>query len=154
MTNITLFSQIVNKLNRVEFRKIVDKLGTDKHNKGITSWTHLISMLYLHFAHSNSLSEISNGLRLSAGYLNRLGVVGKVLKKSSLSYVNIHRDWHLFHEFFLVTLNAILSEIEFGRTKLKARIGKSKKISALDSTMVSLCLSLFDWAKYRRTKVQ
>lgn len=152
MTNITLFSQIVNKLNRVEFKKLVEKLGTDKHNKGITSWTQFISMLYLHFAHANSLSEICNGLRLSAGNLNHLGIVSKVPKKSSLSYENIHRDWHLFHEFFSVTLNAILSENEFRRTKLKARIKKSKKIFALDSTVVSLCLSLFDWAKYRRTK--
>lgn len=76
MANITLFSQIVNKLNRVEFKKLVEKLGTDKHNKGISSWAHLISMLYLHFAHANSLSEISNELRLSAGNLNHLGIMG------------------------------------------------------------------------------
>lgn len=55
MNNITLFSQIINKLNREDFRKIVDKYKTDKHNKGINSWTHMVSMLYLHYSNSNSL---------------------------------------------------------------------------------------------------
>ena len=65
MTKITLFSQIISKLNRQDFKKIVDKYSTDKHNKGINSCTHLVSKLYMQFANSNSLSEFLNGLRLS-----------------------------------------------------------------------------------------
>jgi hypothetical protein len=87
MNNITLFSQIINKLNREDFRKVVDKYETDKHNKGINSWTHMVSMLYLHYSNSNSLDEISNGLRLSGGSLNHLGITRKVPKKSSLSCI-------------------------------------------------------------------
>ncbi len=150
MNNITLFSQIINKLNRQEFKKTVDKLETDKHNKGINSWTHLVSMLYLHFANSNSLSEISNGLRLSGGNLNHLGITKKVPLKSSLSYINKHRDWHLFHDFFYSVLNEIQSECSFSRKRFKIKL--KRKIYALDSTVISLCLSLYDWAKYRSTK--
>lgn len=150
MTNITLFSQIINKLNRQEFKKIVERLGTDKHSKGINSWTHFVSMLFMQFANSNSLSEISNGLRLSGGNLNHLGITKKVPVKSSLSYINIHRDWHLFHEYFKVVLNEIQSECGFGRKKFKIKL--KRKIYALDSTVISLCLSLYDWAKYRSTK--
>ncbi len=84
MANITLLSQIINKLNRKEFKKIADKLGTDKYNKGIDSWTHFVSMLFMQLANSNSLSEISNGLRLSVGNLNHLGITKKVPVKSSL----------------------------------------------------------------------
>ncbi len=150
MTNITLLSQIINKLNRKEFKKIVDKLGTDKHNKGINSWTHFVSMLFMQLANSNSLSEISNGLRLSGGNLNHLGITKKVPVKSSLSYINIHRDWHLFHEYFKIVLSEIQSECVFGRKKFKIKL--KRKIYALDSTLISLCLSLYDWAQYRSTK--
>ena len=150
MTNITLLSQIINKLNRKEFKKIVDKLGTDKYNKGINSWTHFVSMLFMQLANSNSLSEISNGLRLSGGNLNHLGITKKVPMKSSLSYINIHRDWHLFHEYFNIVLSEIQSECGFGRKKFKIKL--KRKIYALDSTVISLCLSLYDWAKYRSTK--
>lgn len=150
MSNITLFSQIINKLNREDFRKIVDKYKTDKHNRGVNSWTHMVSMLYLHYSNSNSLDEISNGLRLSGGNLNHLGITKKVPRKSSLSYINMHRDWHLFCEFFQKTLFAIQSEQKFKREKFKFKI--KRKIFALDSTLISLCLSLYDWAKYTSTK--
>jgi len=150
MTNITLFSQIVNKLNRQEFKKLVEKYGTDKHNKGINSWTQLVTMLYLHFSKSNTLSEVSNGLRLSGGNLNHLGITKKVPKKTSLSYENKHRKWQLFSEYFQKTLHIIQSEIDFKREKFKFKI--KKKVFALDSTVISLCLSLYDWAKYRSTK--
>ena len=150
MINITLFSQIVNKLNRQEFKKLVDKHKSDKHNKGINSWTHLVSMLYLHLAKANSLSEVSNGLRLSGGNLNHLGIMQKIPRKSSLSYINQHRNWQLFSEFFYKMLEEIEKECNFGKKRFKIKL--KKKIYALDSTVISLCLSLYDWAKYRTKK--
>jgi len=46
MANITLFSQIISKLDRSKFNKLVKVKQTDKHCKGYTSWTHLVSMLF------------------------------------------------------------------------------------------------------------
>ncbi len=45
MPNITLFSQINSKLDRSKFNKIVAKKETDKHNKGFSSWNHLINAI-------------------------------------------------------------------------------------------------------------
>ena len=67
MANITLFSQIISKLDRSRFKKLVDEKQTDKHNKGYTSWTHLVSMLFCQFAKSQSVRDISNGLRSATG---------------------------------------------------------------------------------------
>jgi len=150
MSNITLFSQIINKLNRQTFNKLVAKYCSDKHSKGINSWTHLVSMLYLHFAKSNSLSEICNGLRLSGGNLNHLGIMQKVPRKSSLSYINKHRDWNIFREFYYELLSEIQHKVNFERIRFKVRL--KNKIYALDSTVISLCLNLYDWAKYRTKK--
>jgi hypothetical protein len=50
--NITLFSQILKKINRSNFNKAVLKYQTDKYNKGINSWTHLVSMMFFHLAKS------------------------------------------------------------------------------------------------------
>ena len=55
MSNISLFGQIIQKLDRSIFKKIVTKHNTDKHQKGFDSWSHLISMLFCHFAKSQSL---------------------------------------------------------------------------------------------------
>ena len=74
MTNVTLFSQIISKLDRSKFNKLVKEKQTDKHQKGFSSWTHLVSMLFCQFAKSQSVRDISNGLRSATGNLNHLGV--------------------------------------------------------------------------------
>jgi hypothetical protein len=85
MTNITLFSQIISKLDRLKFSKLVKARQTDKHQKGYNSWTHLVSMLFCQFAKSQSVRDISNGLRSATGNLNHLGIK-KAPSKSSISY--------------------------------------------------------------------
>lgn len=74
MANITLFSQIVSKLDRPSFNKAVKECNTDKHQKGNDSWTHLVAMLFCQFAKSQSLRDISNGLSSATGNLNHLGL--------------------------------------------------------------------------------
>jgi hypothetical protein len=74
MANITLFSQIISKLDRSKFNKLVQEKETDKHCKGYISWNHLVSMLFCQFAKSQSVRDISNGLRSATGNLNHLGV--------------------------------------------------------------------------------
>ena len=74
MANTTLFSQIISKLDRSKFNKLVKVKQTDKHCKGYTTWTHLVSMLFCLFAKSQSVRDISNGLRSATGNLNHLGI--------------------------------------------------------------------------------
>ena len=74
MANVTLFSQIISKLDRLKFNKLVKDHQTDKHAKGFNSWTHLVSMLFCQFAKSKSVRDISNGLRSATGNLNHMGV--------------------------------------------------------------------------------
>lgn len=69
MVNLTLFSQIIQKLDRLSFNKLVKGRQTDKHNKGFNSWTYLVSMLFCQFAKSQSARDISNGLRSATGNL-------------------------------------------------------------------------------------
>jgi len=80
MSKITLFSQIIGKLNRVKFNKLVKKHSTNKHQMGYYSWTHLASMLFCQFAKSQSLRDISYGLKSATGNLNHLGINKTPLK--------------------------------------------------------------------------
>ncbi len=74
MANVTLFSQIVSKYDHYQFNRLVKEYGSDKYNKGLDSWTHFVSMIFAQFSKSNSLREISNGLRSAAGNLNHLEI--------------------------------------------------------------------------------
>ena len=147
MTNTTLFSQIISKIDRLKFSILVKEKQTDKHQKGYNSWTHLVSMLFCQFAKSRSVRDISNGLRSATGNLNHLGI-DKAPSKSTISYQNKHRDWKLFKEYYYQLLGSLGQQAGFKQVKFKIK----SKIFLLDSTTISLCLSIFDWAKYKTAK--
>lgn len=147
MTNLTLFSQIVSKLDRIKFAKLVKTRQTDKHQKGYTSWSQLVSMLFCQFAKSSSLRDISNGLRSATGNLNHMGL-SIAPSKSTIAYQNKNRDWELFRDYYYELLNSLGQQAGFKQVKFKIK----SKIFLLDSTTIGLCLNLFDWAKYKTTK--
>lgn len=147
MVNITLFSQIISRLDRLKFNKLVKLNQTDKHNKGYNSWTHLVAMLFCQFAKSQSVRDISNGLRSATGNLNHLGVQ-KAPSKSGVSYQNKHRDFNLFKAYYFCLLESLGQQAGFKQVRFRIK----SRIFLLDSTTISLCLSLFDWAKYKTAK--
>jgi hypothetical protein len=104
-------------------------------------------MLFCHFAKSQSLRDISNGLRSATGNLNHLGNV-HAPTKSNLGYQNQHRSWELFRDYYYA-LQKQLGQ-HSGLKQIKFRI--KSKIFLLDASTISLCLSLFDWAKYKTKK--
>jgi len=148
MIKISLFSQIISKLDRNSFNKIVIKHSGDKHSKGINSWTHLVAMEFLHLARATSLREVCNGLISVSGNLVHLGITKKCPKKSSLSYINEHRRSKIFEEYYYSLLGKISTECNFKEKKFKIK----KKIYLLDSTLITLCSELFPWASYSKTK--
>jgi len=147
MSNINLFSQIVSQLDRNSFNRFVNKHQTDKHEKGYNSWTHFIAMLFCQFAKSQSIRDISNGLRSATGNLNHLGI-HKAPSKSSISYQNKHRSWELFRDYYYWLLEHLGQQKDFKQVKFRIK----SKIFLLDATTISLCLSIFDWAKYKTAK--
>lgn len=147
MANLTLFSQIISRLDRLKFSKLVKDKQTDKHEKGYNSWTQLVSMLFCQFAKSQSVRDISNGLRSATGNLNHLGI-SKAPSKSSISYENKNRNWELFRDYYYELLEHFGQHPRFKQVKFKIK----SKIYLLDATTISLCLSIFDWAKYKTAK--
>ena len=142
-TNLSIFSQIIRLIPRDIIHKNVDNHDSDFNNKGINAWTHLVSMLYCQFGNCQSIRDISFGLRSATGNLNHLGVT-RAPSKSSISYINAHRGWTFFRDVYFSL---------FKEFKVKVnRIRLNRKLFILDSTLIPLCLSLFDWAYYRKMK--
>jgi hypothetical protein len=106
-------------------------------------------MLFCQLAGADSLRDIANGLRSCLGKLRHLGI-GSALIRSTLSYANAHRPAELYEKLFFSTYEHFQSRGGLGQRKAKFKF-KNKLIS-FDSTTVSLCLSLFPWAKFRRAK--
>lgn len=148
MINISLFSQVFQLIDRGTVKDIVKTHESDKHSKGINSWTHIVSMLFMHLANANSNRDISNGLRSATGNLSHLGVT-RAPSKSSMSYINANRNYEVFKDLYFALLEKL--EPSLHRRKKYARRLK-RQIFIMDASVIPLCLGLFDWAKFRTKK--
>jgi len=145
----SIFSQLLKFFPNTEFSRIVRKHGAERDAKGFTSWSHFVSMLFCQLAGAESLREICTGLACCLGKLRHLGM-SSALNKSTLSYANAHRSAAMFEELFMTLLERFRKMGELGSGKHKFRF--KNKLYSMDSTVISLCLSLFPWAKYRTSK--
>ena len=103
-------------------------------------------MLFCQLGQAHSLREICNGLASCFGKLKHLGI-SQSPKRSTLAYANEHRSWELFQKVFYELLSRCRGEF-IGKTKFRFK----NKLMSFDATVIELCASLFDWAKFRRTK--
>lgn len=127
---------------------MIAKHESDKHSKGIGTWTHLVAMLFMQLADATSLRDITNGLRSATGNLNHLGVQ-RAPCKSSLSYLNKNRDYEVFKDLYFELLEMLEPSLQ-RRRKYARRLKRS--VFIMDASVIPLCLSLFDWAKFRTKK--
>jgi len=148
MVKISLFSQMLRLIPRDKFERLVSKHSSDKHQKGINSWTHLVAMLFCHIGGAASVRDISNGLTSTTGNLSHLGV-DRVPSKSSLSYINRNRTPELFKALYFMLLEHLSGAHKFSRSGL-SRL--RRKIFLADASIIPLCLKVFDWACYRSQK--
>jgi hypothetical protein len=142
-----MFSQILKLIPRTDFERIVKETGAEYRCKGLSSWSQFVAMLFCQLGRAHTLREIEGGLKSCEGKLAHLGIEAPA--RSSLSYANAHRPWQLFEKLFYVLFETVAAKA--------AAVGKKKfrfknKLVSLDSTLIDLCLSLYDWAKFRRTK--
>lgn len=147
MAKITLFAQILQYLPKEDIRKIIREHDTDKHSKGCDTWTQLISMIFCQFADCVSLRDTANGMHSAMGNLNHLGV-DKAPSKSTLGYQNKNRSSEVFRDIYYKVLEHLGQQVVGG----KAIHGLKTPVKLLDSTLISLCMELYDWALYTHTK--
>ena len=142
----SLFSQVLAVFSRRQFYRLVIDHKAERYSKGFNSWDHFTAMLFCQLAQAKSLREICGGLSCCIGKLRHLGMKNAPAK-STLSYANSHRPWQMYQDLFYETLALCKSEAP-GKHKFRFK----NKLLSLDSSTISLCLSLFPWAKFRRTK--
>jgi len=142
----SLFCQLLEFFPRHEFHNLVRDIGTERRSKGFASWDHFVAMLFCQLAQAKSLREISNGLASCLGRLSHLGVC-RAPNKSTPSYANGHRSWTLFESLFY----RLSDRLQFDG-HVQRRLKLPGKLYSLDATVISLCLSIFDWSHYRQAK--
>jgi hypothetical protein len=142
----SIFSQLLQLFPRVEFQHLVKETHAERHAKGFSCWGQFVAMLFCQLGRAHSLREITGGLRSCEGKLKHLGITAP--SHSTLAYANEHRPWELYQHVFLKLFDRCRIEVKIGKKKFRFK----NKLISMDSTTIDLCLEMFDWARFRRTK--
>ncbi len=145
----SIFSQVLKLFSRREFEKAVKEHKAERHARGFTSWGQFMAMLFCQLGRAHSLREICGGLACCEGQLKHLGVP-VAPKKSTLAYANENRPWELYQTVFEQTLFKCQELVSSQGARKKFRF--KNKLMSLDGSIIDLSVSMFDWAKFRRTK--
>jgi len=143
----SLFSQVLSLIDRRLFQRACLSYQTERSSKGFSSWTQFVSLLFSQFAGANSLREIAGGLATIRGKVNHLGIASAP-KKSTLAYANANRPWQFFEAVFHQTFKVVQDLASRHKRKFKFK----NPLYSIDSSVIDLCLKVFDWAHFRRTK--
>ena len=141
----SLFCQVLGIIDRKVFGRLVQETGAEKAAKGFTCWEQLVAMLFCQLAQARSLREIEGGLQSAEGKLKHLGIKDAP-GRSTLSYANAKRPWQLFEALFHHLLDTCRGVAPGRKFRFK------NKLLSLDSTVIELCATMFDWARFRQTK--
>jgi hypothetical protein len=142
----SIFGQILQLFSKREFFDIVHKTQAEKGAKGFSCWDQFVAMLFCQLGQAHSLREICGGLASCFGKAKHLGLQAAP-KRSTLSYANEHRPWQLYEKVFYQLLGQC-RQLDFGKRRFRFK----NKLFSLDATVIELCASLFDWARFRQTK--
>ena len=142
----SFFAQLIDLLPKNRLLAHFDKHCPRRSATKFSAWDHFIALLFCHLAGCDSLRELDDGLYSACGKLNQLDA--KPMKRTALAYANQTRSYRIFEQCYMLLLDYFKPTL--GRRKLQKAF--EKPVYSLDSTTITVCLSRFDWAKYRTSK--
>jgi hypothetical protein len=140
-----VFAQITEFLPKRVFDCIVIRYSGDKHIKHFSCWNQLLCMIFGQLTNRDSLRDLMVAIEAHSSKTYHLGF-GKSVSRSNIAKANERRNCKIFEEF-------AYHLIETARKHLANDVFEIKgKVYAFDSTTIDLCLSVFWWAKFRKSK--
>ena len=146
-TGTTIFSQVMRHLPWHRFHRIVQHYRGDYKVKSFRCADHYRVMAFAQLTFRESLRDIEACLRAMRSKLFHMGIRSTV-SRNNLSNANERRDWRIYAEFAQV----LIAEARRLYTDEDLGVDLNATVYALDSTTIDLCLSVFPWARFRRTK--
>jgi transposase len=143
----TIFSQLMNYLSWRRFQTCVNRYAGDYKVKTFACAEQFRVMAFAQLTYRESLRDIEACLRAMSYKLYHLGIRSDV-SRNNLAHANETRDWRIYADFaqlLIAKARNLYVDEELG-------IDLEATIYALDSTTIDLCLSLFPWARFRKTK--
>ena len=143
----TVFAQLISFLPRYEFKKCVKRYRGNHKVRKFSCWDQFLTMVFAQLTFRSSLRSTVNILNSRRIKLYQMGFRCKI-SRSTIAHANENRDWRIYADYAQILIN--IARKLYKNEKLIIDIKET--IYALDSSTIDLCLSLFPWANFRKTK--
>ncbi len=143
----TVFSPLMDFVPMYEFRKCVGRYRGNYRVRSFSCWNPFLCMAFAQLTYRESLRDIESCLNALPNKLYHMGFRGAITR-STLADANETRDWRIYADFaqaLIPTARSLYHDEAFG-------VELANTVYALDSTTIDLCLSVFPWAHFRKTK--
>jgi len=143
----TVFAQILEHLPRHEFNKCVNKYKGNHRIRRFPCYDQFLCLAYAQLTYRESLRDIETCLNSHHEKLYHIGFRGQI-SRSTMADAGEVRDYRIYQDFayHLISIARKLYQNE------ELAIDLDYSLYAFDSTTIDLCLSLFPWAHFRKTK--
>jgi hypothetical protein len=142
-----IFSQVMDHLPWHTFRRCVRRYRGDHKIKSFTCRDQYLSMAFAQLTYRESLRDIEACLRAQQNKLYHMGISGGA-SRNTLAHANENRDWRIYADFAQALIR-IARPLYAGQD---LGLDLDNTVYALDASTIDLCLSVFPWAHFRRTK--
>jgi hypothetical protein len=142
-----IFSQVMAHLPIHTFHRCVNRYNGHHKVKSFTCLDHYLCMAFAQLTYRESLRDIEVCLRAQQNKLYHMGIRSRV-SRSTLADANESRDWRIYADFtqsLIAIARRLYVNNNFG-------VELDHTVYALDSSTIDLCLSVFPWANFRRSK--
>lgn len=150
-TNKPLIRQIIDLVPRWMLTRCAETYGADKGCSRYKSYDQFVSLTFGQLNKCFTLNDISTGIGVSQTFISDLGL-SQSPARSTMSDGNKKRNYKVFEMLYhrlLTHYSTVLSKRNQGYIIKEI---KDRSIKLIDSSIISLCLSMFDWAKFRTAK--
>jgi hypothetical protein len=143
----TIFAQLMNHLPHESFRACVTRYDGERYVKSFSCMDQFLCLAFAQLTYRESLRDIECCLRAHPGKLYHMGI-RSVVSRTTLARANERRSWRIWEDFaqsMIQTARTLYANEDFG-------VELDQPAYAFDSTTIDLCLTLFPWAHFRKTK--
>jgi hypothetical protein len=146
-TGRLIFSQVMDYLPKHIFRQCVNRYHGNRKIKNFTCLDQFLCMAFAQLTYRESLRDIEVCLRAQHNKLYHMGIRGGIAR-NTLANANKTRDWRIYADLaqaLITTARGLYINEDLG-------LELDNTVYALDASTIDLCLSVFPWATFRRTK--
>jgi len=144
----TVFAQMMAFLPHAELQRCVDRYAGNYKVKEFTCHDQFLSMAFAQVTYRESLRDLVSCLAAKPDSLYHMGIRCRPTR-NNLANANASRNWRIYADLAAALVRT--AQQMYGNTPIPG-VDLSEPVYALDSTTIDLCLNLFPWARFRRTK--